>query len=158
MVNMSVASFKQLTSKLMKIQAQRDMNRFQFLISLEAFDVLVVDEAAQVNEAGVLLALSVEATRYVLVWDPKQLPATLMCQKAKQLGYDRSLFERLKLGDSEAIRKLGDKPYYKCLKPYPLYNVVNGQKQHASGSMSPYNEVECLAGFEIYDNLKEKIS
>lgn len=33
--------------------------------------------------------------RLILVGDPEQLPSTVFSKKAKQLGFDRSLFERL---------------------------------------------------------------
>jgi len=78
-----------------------------------SFAVAVVDEASQLveAEAAILLARtccpqddssSLEETtskqllqHLVLVGDPKQLPATVISQRAAQLGYSRSLFERL---------------------------------------------------------------
>ncbi|XP_051185779.1 probable helicase MAGATAMA 3 [Lolium perenne] len=58
------------------------------------FDMVVIDEAAQASEVGVLPALSLGAARCVLVGDPQQLPATVISKAAGTLLYSRSLFER----------------------------------------------------------------
>ncbi|XP_057823525.2 uncharacterized protein LOC131035819 isoform X2 [Cryptomeria japonica] len=58
------------------------------------FDMVVIDEAAQASEVGVLPPLSLGAARCVLVGDPQQLPATVISQAAGMLHYSRSLFER----------------------------------------------------------------
>lgn len=58
------------------------------------FDMVVIDEAAQASEVGVLPPLSLGAARCVLVGDPQQLPATVISKAAGTLLYSRSLFER----------------------------------------------------------------
>ncbi|KAL1329312.1 hypothetical protein AAHE18_12G031900 [Arachis hypogaea] len=58
------------------------------------FDMVVIDEAAQASEVGVLPPLSLGAARCVLVGDPQQLPATVISKAAGTLMYSRSLFER----------------------------------------------------------------
>lgn len=58
------------------------------------FDMVVIDEAAQASEVGVLPPLSLGAARCVLVGDPQQLPATVISKSAGTLLYSRSLFER----------------------------------------------------------------
>lgn len=58
------------------------------------FDMIVIDEAAQASEVGVLPPLSLGAARCVLVGDPQQLPATVISKAAGTLLYSRSLFER----------------------------------------------------------------
>ncbi|CAN6299882.1 unnamed protein product [Urochloa humidicola] len=58
------------------------------------FDMVVVDEAAQASEVGVLPPLALGAARCVLVGDPQQLPATVISKAAGTLLYSRSLFER----------------------------------------------------------------
>ena len=59
-----------------------------------AFDVVVIDEAAQSLEAACWLALC-QARRAVLAGDHRQLPPTIMSKESsvrKKLG--RTLFER----------------------------------------------------------------
>ncbi|KAL5703926.1 hypothetical protein ACHQM5_022418 [Ranunculus cassubicifolius] len=58
------------------------------------FDMVVIDEAAQASEVGVLPPLALSAARCVLVGDPQQLPATVISKAAGTLLYSRSLFER----------------------------------------------------------------
>ncbi|XP_071701785.1 probable helicase MAGATAMA 3 [Rutidosis leptorrhynchoides] len=58
------------------------------------FDMVVIDEAAQASEVGVLPPLALGAARCVLVGDPQQLPATVISKAAGSLLYSRSLFER----------------------------------------------------------------
>ncbi|KAJ3181893.1 hypothetical protein HDU85_003409 [Gaertneriomyces sp. JEL0708] len=57
--------------------------------------VWVLDEASQANEASTLSVLKSEARRLVLVGDQKQLPATVVSNRAVAAGYRRSLFDRL---------------------------------------------------------------
>ncbi|KAG2241693.1 hypothetical protein Bca52824_090266 [Brassica carinata] len=61
------------------------------------FDMVVIDEAAQASEVGVLPPLALGAARCVLVGDPQQLPATVISKAAGTLLYSRSLFERFQL-------------------------------------------------------------
>ncbi|XP_048498755.1 uncharacterized protein LOC104891497 isoform X2 [Beta vulgaris subsp. vulgaris] len=58
------------------------------------FDMVVIDEAAQASEVGILPPLALGAARCVLVGDPQQLPATVISKAAGTLFYSRSLFER----------------------------------------------------------------
>ncbi|KAL2895844.1 putative ATP-dependent helicase C29A10.10c [Bienertia sinuspersici] len=58
------------------------------------FDMVVIDEAAQASEVGILPPLALGAARCVLVGDPQQLPATVISKAAGTLLYSRSLFER----------------------------------------------------------------
>ncbi|XP_076932417.1 putative helicase MAGATAMA 3 [Bidens hawaiensis] len=60
----------------------------------QGFDMVVIDEAAQASEVGVLLPLALGAAWCVLVGDPQQLPATVISKAAGTLLYSRSLFER----------------------------------------------------------------
>ncbi|KAF6149170.1 hypothetical protein GIB67_026026 [Kingdonia uniflora] len=58
------------------------------------FDMVIIDEAAQANEVGVLPPLVTSASRCVLVGDHHQLSATIISKEARNLLYGRSLFER----------------------------------------------------------------
>ena len=59
------------------------------------FTCAVIDEAAQCVEPSSLIPLQKGIPKCIMVGDPLQLPATLISDKAKRAGYDRSLFERL---------------------------------------------------------------
>eukprot|EP00897_Mesotaenium_endlicherianum_P000640 jgi/Mesen1/10577/ME000085S09909 len=60
------------------------------------YELVLVDEAAQLVEAEALVALQAPGVeRAVLVGDPKQLPATVFSDESKACGYGRILFERL---------------------------------------------------------------
>lgn len=58
------------------------------------FDLLVMDEATQATEPSCLIPL-VKAKRAVLIGDEKQLPPTVLSEKAAQEGLSLSLFERM---------------------------------------------------------------
>ncbi|WP_018249299.1 IGHMBP2 family helicase [Orenia marismortui] len=58
------------------------------------FDLLLVDEATQATEPSALIPL-VKANKVILLGDHKQLPPTILNQRAKEKGLDKSLFERL---------------------------------------------------------------
>lgn len=58
------------------------------------FDLLVVDEATQSTEPAVLIPLT-KVEKVVLAGDHKQLPPTILSERAKQQGLNYSLFERL---------------------------------------------------------------
>ena len=65
--------------------------------------VLLVDEAGQCPEPEVWVALSASsARRLALVGDIQQLPATALSPLAEQLGFARSLMERLSKGSGFA--------------------------------------------------------
>lgn len=59
------------------------------------FVVAVIDEAAQCVEPSILIPLRKGCRQCILVGDPYQLPSTIFSDKVSQLGYARSLFERL---------------------------------------------------------------
>ena len=60
-----------------------------------AFDIVLIDEAAQAVEPSSLIPMRYGATQAVLVGDPQQLPATVLSRPAAAARYDRSLFARL---------------------------------------------------------------
>jgi len=68
---------------------------------------LIVDEAGQAVEPEVLIAVRAADSagtlqRIVLAGDPQQLPATLLSTRAGELGFSRSLLQRLLEGADEA--------------------------------------------------------
>jgi len=67
----------------------------------------LVDEAGQCPEPEVWVAMSAScARRMALVGDVQQLPATALSPLAEQLGYARSLMERLSMGEVYASAML----------------------------------------------------
>jgi senataxin len=67
-----------------------------YILELDlVFDTCIVDEAAQATEPATLIPLRYGCRTLVLVGDPRQLPATVLSQAAKDARLDRSLFERL---------------------------------------------------------------
>ncbi len=67
------------------------------------FDTAIIDEAAQTTEPSCLIPLRLGCRRLVLVGDPRQLPATVLCKAAAHAGLGRSLFERLERADHEVV-------------------------------------------------------
>ncbi|KAI9032126.1 AAA domain-containing protein [Hyaloraphidium curvatum] len=62
----------------------------------QAFQTVIIDEAAQAVELSALIPLKYGAVRCVLVGDPQQLPPTVLSRHAIDLSYEQSLFERLR--------------------------------------------------------------
>jgi hypothetical protein len=56
---------------------------------------VLIDEAAQAEEVAALQPLVHGAAGVVLVGDPQQLPATVFSSEAREVQFERSLFERL---------------------------------------------------------------
>jgi hypothetical protein len=61
------------------------------------FELVLIDEAAQAEEVAALQPLVYGAECVVMVGDPQQLPATVFSKEAKEMQFERSLFERLQL-------------------------------------------------------------
>uniref|UniRef100_A0A8C4PYF6 Senataxin n=1 Tax=Eptatretus burgeri TaxID=7764 RepID=A0A8C4PYF6_EPTBU len=66
-------------------------------VRFSGFSCIIVDEASQSTEMDSLVPLLYNCPKMVLVGDPKQLQPTVLSQRAKDLGYGRSLLERLLL-------------------------------------------------------------
>jgi len=64
------------------------------VLSNHKFDWVVIDEATQCTESSALIPL-VKGKKVILAGDHKQLPPTVICEKAKSEGYSVSVFERL---------------------------------------------------------------
>ncbi|KAG8034759.1 hypothetical protein G9C98_007835 [Cotesia typhae] len=69
----------------------------------EKIPFCIIDEASQATEILTLVPLMFSINRLILVGDPQQLPPTILSQKAKEYGYDLSLFARAqKIFESES--------------------------------------------------------
>eukprot|EP00931_Biecheleriopsis_adriatica_P005219 TRINITY_DN10674_c0_g2_i1.p1 TRINITY_DN10674_c0_g2~~TRINITY_DN10674_c0_g2_i1.p1 ORF type:complete len:2583 (+),score=543.74 TRINITY_DN10674_c0_g2_i1:16-7764(+) len=65
------------------------------MMGRQQFPTLLIDEACQSCEAETIISLRSSVQRLFLVGDPRQLPATVSSPLAKQVGFSRSMFERL---------------------------------------------------------------
>ena len=64
----------------------------------QEFPTVLIDEAAQLHEAGNLVVLRSDVERLILVGDPRQLPAVVSSDLAVRAQFQqRPLFERLQL-------------------------------------------------------------
>ncbi|OQR90681.1 hypothetical protein ACHHYP_05326 [Achlya hypogyna] len=134
----------------------------------QSFDAVIVDEAAQATEASSLIPLKFQATRWILVGDHKQLPATVLSQRLTKMGYETSMFQRLVASNEVQFltkqyrmhpsiaqfpsamfydgqlthggRPRG-RPYHARpeLGPYVFYDIVQGEQSKAEGSTSYRN-------------------
>ncbi|XP_044415084.1 probable helicase MAGATAMA 3 [Triticum aestivum] len=70
--------------------------RLHYLQKAEPFDILVVDEAAQLKECESMIPLQIPGIQIaVLIGDEYQLPALVKSQVCGEADFGRSLFERL---------------------------------------------------------------
>lgn len=67
----------------------------RLLHKLHSVDALVVDEAAAATETLLCIPFHCSPKRLLIVGDPKQLPSTVLSDRAKKFGFDTSLHERL---------------------------------------------------------------
>lgn len=64
------------------------------LMQNHSFDTLFIDEATQATEPSCLIPIT-KTEKVVMAGDHKQLPPTIINQKAKQKGLEKTLFERM---------------------------------------------------------------
>ncbi|PVH66793.1 hypothetical protein PAHAL_1G350000 [Panicum hallii] len=70
--------------------------RLHYQQKAQPFEVLVVDEAAQLKECESLIPLQLPGVRHaILIGDERQLPALVKSKVCDDAGFGRSLFERL---------------------------------------------------------------
>ncbi len=74
------------------------------------FDLCVIDEATQASEPSCLIP-AVKADKLVMAGDHKQLPPTIMNEKAKKEGLSETMFERLVALYGEEIKTLLEVQY-----------------------------------------------
>ncbi|PUZ77090.1 hypothetical protein GQ55_1G342500 [Panicum hallii var. hallii] len=70
--------------------------RLHYQQKAQPFEILVVDEAAQLKECESLVPLQLPGVRHaILIGDERQLPALVKSKVCDDAGFGRSLFERL---------------------------------------------------------------
>jgi len=70
-------------------------SRVMKLAKASSIEALIVDEAAAATEPDLYIPFHLIPSRLLVVGDPKQLPSTVLSDRAKKLGLDVSLQERL---------------------------------------------------------------
>ncbi|CAH1985188.1 unnamed protein product [Acanthoscelides obtectus] len=72
------------------------------VLSKRTMDICIIDESTQVVQSTVIRPLYASKT-FILVGDPKQLPAVVKNNEARSLGMSESLFERLYSKDACSV-------------------------------------------------------
>ncbi|XP_024515989.1 helicase sen1-like isoform X2 [Selaginella moellendorffii] len=93
------------------------------------FDIVVIDEAAQASELGVLPPLILGAARCVLVGDPQQLPATVISRVADTMQYSRSLFERFQQAGCPTLMLTVQYRMHPQIRDFPSRHFYQGRLQ-----------------------------
>ena len=128
-------------------------------------DVLILDEAAQASEPDALQPLSLleRNGQVVQIGDHMQLPATVLSGRNKELGLDRSMFERLfDLPGMASVTLREQHRMHPSIVAYPNAQFYNGlllsrtmSTKPPRGFPWPTNEplafVQCRDGYEEAD-------
>ncbi|XP_047954096.1 helicase sen1-like [Salvia hispanica] len=105
------------------------------------FDMVVIDEAAQASEVGILPPLSLGAARCVLVGDPQQLPATVISKAAGTLLYSRSLFERFQQAGCPTMLLSVQYRMHPYIRDFPSKHFYQGRLTDSESVASLPDEV-----------------
>ncbi|KAL6506744.1 hypothetical protein OROHE_022576 [Orobanche hederae] len=116
-------------------------------IDMEPFQLLVVDEAAQVKECETTIALQIKDVRHaILVGDEFQLPATVSSKLSEEAGFGRSLFERLSsLGHPKHLLNVQYR-MHPSISWFPNSNFYQNQILDGPNVQSKYYERSYLQG------------
>ncbi|PWA55753.1 uvrD-like Helicase, ATP-binding domain, P-loop containing nucleoside triphosphate hydrolase [Artemisia annua] len=136
-------------------------------VNMEPFNILVIDEAAQLKEAESTIPLQLPRMKHaILIGDECQLPAAVKRNVCIKSGFGRSLFERLSsLGHSmhllnvqyrmhPSISFFPNLKFYKN-KVLDAQNVLSKsyEKRHLSGPMfGSYSFINVVGGREELDD------
>ncbi|VFQ78976.1 unnamed protein product [Cuscuta campestris] len=119
------------------------------------FDMVVIDEAAQASEVGVLPPLSLGAARCVLVGDPQQLPATVISKAAGTLMYSRSLFERFQQAGCPTMLLSVQYRMHPQIRDFPSKYFYQGRLADSESVINladePYYKDPLLRPYIFYD-------
>ncbi|TVU39105.1 hypothetical protein EJB05_12510, partial [Eragrostis curvula] len=102
--------------------------RLYYTQKVEPFDIVVVDEAAQLKECESLIPLQLPGVRHVvLIGDELQLPALVKSQVCDEADFGRSLFQRL--GSLGQPKHLLDVQYrmHPGISKFPVSSFYDGR-------------------------------
>nr|GMD32508.1 putative helicase magatama 3 [Ipomoea batatas] len=116
-------------------------------IEMEPFNVLVIDEAAQLRECESVIPLHLPGLKHaILVGDECQLPATVHSKVSDEAGFGRSLFERLSsLGHSKLMLNVQYR-MHPAISYFPNVSFYHGQVQDAENVRGKTYERKYLQG------------
>ncbi|GBG26048.1 Regulator of nonsense transcripts 1-like [Hondaea fermentalgiana] len=129
------------------------LRQIQELRTRFRFEVVVVDEAAQATEPSVLVPLQHHVDHCVLVGDPKQLPATVVSDRAASHYLQQSLFERLQTAGHPSY--LLD-TQYRChpkISAFPSREFYAGRLKDGPNVLEPDYETPGIARFSVFNPL-----
>ncbi|MCE9673324.1 DNA2/NAM7 family helicase [Myxococcus stipitatus] len=98
------------------------------VLSGEAFDLALLDEATQATEPLTLLGF-LRAPIVILAGDPQQLPPTVLSQEAARAGLAVSLFERLLADHGDGVKRMLREQYRmnERIMDFPSREMYGGQ-------------------------------
>ncbi|CAL5018900.1 unnamed protein product [Urochloa decumbens] len=121
--------------------------RLHYLPNAQPFEVLVVDEAAQLKECESLIPLQLPGVRHaVLIGDEYQLPALVKSKICEDAEFGRSLFQRLvSLGQP---KHLLNKQYrmHPWISKFPVESFYGGRISDGANVLSREYERKYLTG------------
>ncbi|KAJ8527747.1 hypothetical protein K7X08_015198 [Anisodus acutangulus] len=137
-------------------------------MDIKPFDLLVVDEAAQLKECESVIPFQLQGLRHtVLVGDECQLPAAVKSRVSEEAGFGRSLFERLSsLGHFKhllnvqyrmhhSISQFPNSTFYrKQIRDAPDVKHKTYEKSYLPGKLfGPYSFINVPMGKEEVDDV-----
>ncbi|XP_008781447.2 probable helicase MAGATAMA 3 isoform X2 [Phoenix dactylifera] len=119
-----------------------------------AFDVVIIDEAAQAVEPSTLVPLAHGCRQVFLVGDPVQLPATVISSTAERFGYGTSLFKRFqKAGFPVQMLKIQYRmhPEISIFPSKEFYGGYLEDGESVKKTRSPWHIYRCFGPFFFFD-------
>nr|BAJ93869.1 predicted protein [Hordeum vulgare subsp. vulgare] len=118
-----------------------------------AFDVVIIDEAAQAIEPATLVPLVHGCRQVFLVGDPVQLPATVISTTARKLGYGRSLFQRFQAAGFPVQMLKIQYRMHPEISVFPSKEFYEGILEDGEGldKKRPWHSYSCFGPFCFFD-------
>ncbi|CAM0904653.1 unnamed protein product [Alopecurus aequalis] len=118
-----------------------------------AFDVVIIDEAAQAVEPATLVPLVHGCRQVFLVGDPVQLPATVISSTAQKLGYGTSLFKRFQAAGFPVQMLKIQYRMHPEISIFPSKEFYEGILQDGEGlnKKRPWHSYSCFGPFCFFD-------
>ncbi|KAL6876336.1 hypothetical protein ACP4OV_012908 [Aristida adscensionis] len=118
-----------------------------------AFDVVIIDEAAQAVEPATLVPLIHGCKQVFLVGDPVQLPATVISSTAQKLGYGTSLFKRFQAAGFPVQMLKIQYRMHPEISIFPSKEFYEGILQDGEGlnKKRPWHSYSCFGPFCFFD-------
>lgn len=118
------------------------------ILDSQEFNAIFVDEAAQCMEAWFWGLLRKEVTDVIMVGDTAQLPA-LVSDKGKNLGFDKSLMQRLIENNYEFTFLDTQKRMHPEIVAYPNSKFYNGKLKTDYNDITTFDSVERYALYNV---------